>query len=102
MRDAGSGRLETSAVIKPHPASGLSNPDDPCGASRSTCEIHRKANECHRLAAPIARLPQSERAELLAMVREIRAALPAGLSRLRELVVGLEGRLEREADAETG
>jgi hypothetical protein len=39
-------------------------------------------------------LPLAERAELLALARRIRAALPAGTSAARELVVELERRLE--------
>jgi hypothetical protein len=45
----------------------------------------------------VERLPVAERAELLALVRRIRGALPAGPSALRELVVELESRLEARA-----
>ena len=62
-----------------------------CGSSVSDRRV--RSNETGAV-----RLPVGERAELLALVRQLRAALAEGPSRARELVLAIERALEAELD----
>lgn len=87
----------------PAPLESRSETGDEPGGEGTTTKCPPPSARSQQRPTPVcSRLPVSERAELLALARAIRGALPPGGSRLRELVVELERRLEAAQEADGG
>ncbi|EDY51943.1 conserved hypothetical protein, partial [Streptomyces clavuligerus] len=86
------------------PPRGGAAPDGPCGEWRTTVDVQKKLDEIVRAIGGARSMPMSascvvNRAELLAMLEEVRAALPGSLAQARE-VIGDREQLVAEAHQE--